>query len=70
MLLSSSSSSPGILVDDGVKFGVTDVGIFGVESVFGRLRPREGIVGTADRKSVVTHGNDLLLIVYDARSYL
>ena len=44
--------------------------ILSVVRVLIHLIPREFIIGTAFRKSVVAHGQDLIVLTHDAGTYL
>ena len=61
-----------VFVENRVRFGVDDVGIFGLEwiAVSGLLRPRQIGIWTAARESVVAHSQDDVLAVDYAASDL
>ena len=61
---------PSARVQDGVQFGVDDVGILGLPRRLARAVPRELVVGAAVGKAVVAGRDDPLVLVDDARADL
>lgn len=59
-----------VLVHDGVEFGVTDIGVLGVERRLGLARPGQFVVAAPDGEAVVPDAEDLVPGRDDARAHL